>query len=70
MEGYKEYLSGHYPMLSYDRVRMNLRAGLPLNIVLTERKNQVENQNFPPDFERLYIIINHKTLKNRMDKHT
>lgn len=42
MEGYREYLNGHYPMLSYDRVRMNLRAGLPLKVVLTESETQVE----------------------------
>jgi len=40
MEGYREYLNGHYPMLAYDRVRMNLRAGKPLKVVL----NQVENK--------------------------
>ncbi|KAL4450532.1 hypothetical protein ABPG74_019430 [Tetrahymena malaccensis] len=66
IEGYREYLSGHYPMLSYDRVRTNLRSGQQLKIKLVEKQNALQNQKlFPPEFERLVITINFNKSDNK-----
>lgn len=53
VSGFREYLYGSTPMLSYDRVRINLRGLKSLPVILTE----VEDDNdaaklFPPIIER------------------
>ncbi|KAL4486333.1 hypothetical protein ABPG72_007119 [Tetrahymena utriculariae] len=66
IEGYREYLSGHYPMLSYDRVRTNLRIKKSLKVILDQKQNAVQNQKlFPPEFERLVITINFNKSDNK-----
>lgn len=51
--GFREFLSGNYAMLSYDRVRINLRGLKNLPVILTEiNKLQEINEFFPPIIER------------------
>lgn len=53
ISGYREFLSGNYSMLSYDRVRMSLRGIQYLHVDLTEApKCRKVFANFPPIFER------------------
>ena len=42
ISGYREFLNGHYPMLSYDRVRTHLRANTPMKVLLMEKPNEDE----------------------------
>ncbi|CAD8171964.1 unnamed protein product [Paramecium pentaurelia] len=53
ISGFREYLAGNYSILSYDRVRMNLRGIQYLQVNLTEvPKVRRMYDNFPPIFER------------------
>lgn len=56
--GFREYLSGNYPILSYDRVRSSLRGIQFLQLTLKEvPKVKRVHQLFPPIFERKYAEI-------------
>jgi len=51
--GFREYLTGNHAMLSYDRIRINLRGIKSLSVILTEiYKSQEINELFPPIIER------------------
>ena len=51
--GFREYLTGNHAMLSYDRIRINLRGIKFLPVTLTEiNKFQEINELFPPIIER------------------
>ncbi len=51
--GFREYLTGNHAMLSYDRIRINLRGIKFLPVILTEiNKIQEINELFPPIIER------------------
>lgn len=51
--GFREYLTGNHAMLSYDRIRINLRGIRSLEVILTEiLKSQEINEMFPPIIER------------------
>ncbi|EGR27704.1 phosphatidylinositol- -diphosphate 3-kinase, putative [Ichthyophthirius multifiliis] len=58
ISGYREFLNGHYPMLSYDRVRTHLRADTPMKVLLLEKPNGDQKQKlFPPQIEKILISI-------------
>lgn len=51
--GFREYLTGNFAMLSYDRIRINLRGLKNLPVILTEiKKFQEINELFPTIIER------------------
>ena len=50
--GYREYLIGGYPLLSYDRVRKALRKSDALKLTLTEKPTNQKKESFP-------IIVKH-----------
>ncbi|CAK95176.1 unnamed protein product (macronuclear) [Paramecium tetraurelia] len=54
ISGFKEFLTGNHPMLSYDRVRVQLRGMKHLEVILTEIPKQF-NQTFlfPPIIYRI-----------------
>ncbi|CAD8088033.1 unnamed protein product [Paramecium primaurelia] len=54
ISGFKEFLTGNHPMLSYDRVRVQLRGMKHLEVILTEIPKQ-SNQTFlfPPIIHRI-----------------
>lgn len=45
--GYREYLIGGYPLLSYDRVRKALRRKDILKLILTEKPDNEAKESFP-----------------------
>lgn len=50
IKGFREYLTGNYPMLSYDRVRINLRGHEHLDVRLTEIPIKSRKADlFPPN---------------------
>jgi len=51
VDGYREYLSGNYQLLQYERVRYCLRKKLPLKLILTETKTNHRDLYFPPMFK-------------------
>ncbi|EGR27401.1 phosphatidylinositol- -diphosphate 3-kinase, putative [Ichthyophthirius multifiliis] len=73
IKGFREYLTGNHPMLSYDRVRINLRGHEHLDVKLTEIPiNSQQSNQFPPiitrktsDIEKnIYTPINWTDLYN------
>ncbi|KAL4490435.1 hypothetical protein ABPG72_002645 [Tetrahymena utriculariae] len=53
IKGFREYLTGNYPMLSYDRVRINLRGHEHLDVRLTEIPIKSRKADlFPPTIMR------------------
>ena len=65
--GYREYLLGNYQLLHYERVRICLRKGWPLKLVLTEINLDFRDKCFPPLFKMdkkiTYPVIHVKKYK-------
>lgn len=56
--GYREYLIGSFSLLCYDRIRLILRGGKRLQVVLTEiDKKKLQNENLLPIIERESTVL-------------